>query len=54
MKGQCKACGHYQLYIMITSNKPYGYSGDIPCFRCSRYSSLEDLHTNPESEPTQC
>lgn len=32
---KCKQCSYYGLYQMITSNKPYGYSGDIPCTRCS-------------------
>lgn len=41
----CTNCGHYQLKLMVTSGKPYGYSGDIPCLRCSRFSQLEDLHT---------
>ncbi len=42
----CKTCGHYELLKMITSGKPYGYSGDIPCFRCKYY-------TEPRSEHTQ-
>ncbi len=46
----CKTCGHYPLYKMITSNKAYGYSGDIPCLRCRRYQKLNDEHTNPEKE----
>ena len=47
----CQTCGHYSLYQMITSGKPYGYSGEIPCLRCSRYSPVEDLHTNKITRP---
>lgn len=42
----CETCGHYELKKMVTSGKHFCYSGEIPCFRCSRYSTLEDLHTN--------
>lgn len=37
----CKNCTHYHFYQMITGG-PYGYSGDIPCTRCSRFASLQD------------
>lgn len=37
----CKTCQHYDFYVMITSG-PYGYTGVIPCQRCSRFSSRED------------
>ena len=40
----CRTCGHYELYKMITSRRPYGYSGDIPCLRCTRYR-INDEHT---------
>ena len=40
----CKTCGHYELLKMITS-WPYGYSGDIPCLRCSRFQRANDEHT---------
>ena len=33
----CSNCVHYGIYKMITSGKPYGYAGDIPCIRCSEY-----------------
>lgn len=54
----CKSCGHYELKKMISSGKPYGYSGDIACLRCSRFSQMEDLHTknffiSPESDTEQ-
>lgn len=45
----CSTCGHYSLKIMITSGKPYGYSGDIPCLRCKRFAEAEDLHTKKEA-----
>lgn len=38
MSEKCKSCGHYGLYQMITSGRPYGYGGDIPCHRCSECS----------------
>ena len=41
----CKTCGHYELYKMITSGQPFGYTGDIPCRRCERYVKLNDEHT---------
>ena len=40
----CKTCGHYMLYKMINSGKPFCYSGDIPCQRCSRFAALNDEH----------
>jgi hypothetical protein len=43
----CKTCGHYQLYLMVASGQPYGYSGDIPCLLCSRLQRYTDEHTNP-------
>lgn len=42
----CETCGHYELKKMVTSGKTYSYSGDIPCFNCSRFRQLQDLHTN--------
>ena len=51
VNSNCETCGHYQLKLMVTSGKPYGYSGDIPCFRCSRYSQLSDCHTNKSGLP---
>lgn len=42
----CSTCGYFNLRLMITSEKSFGYYGDIPCVRCSRYSTKEDLHTN--------
>lgn len=44
--GGCDTCGHYYLKKMVTSGKPYGYSGDIACFRCVRFNMPQDLHTN--------
>ena len=42
----CKTCGHYELYKMITSGKPYSYSGDVPCLRCTRFNDgKQDEHT---------
>ena len=41
----CKHCGHYELYKMVTSGKPFGYSGDIPCTHCSRFSFIRDEYT---------
>jgi superfamily II helicase len=41
----CRTCGHYELYKMITSGRPYGYSGDIPCLRCNRFRVSNDEHT---------
>ena len=38
----CETCVNYGFYRMITDNKPYGYSGHIPCITCSRYSVLQD------------
>lgn len=46
----CKNCGNYELRKMVESGKPYGYAGDVPCFRCKRYKELQDLHTCPEKE----
>ena len=43
----CDTCGHNELRKMVDSGKPYVYSGGIPCFRCSRYGVMQDLHTNP-------
>lgn len=47
----CKTCINYGIYEMITSGKPYGYGGDIPCNRCSRYRKFEDLYM-PLSKPS--
>jgi len=43
-------CGSYQLYLMITSGKPYCYSGPIPCLNCSRYSFIKDNYTPTQTE----
>jgi len=42
---KCENCGHYQLYKMLVSGEPYGYSGDIPCLRCIRFETRKDEHT---------
>lgn len=39
----CKGCCWESLYEMVVSGKPYHYAGDIPCFRCTRYSEKQDL-----------
>jgi len=39
---ECRDCGHYEIYKMINSGKSYGYAGDIPCLRCSRYKMFND------------
>ena len=46
----CKKCVYYSLYQMITGNKPYWYSGDIPCLRCCHYVVLksEFVEKRPE------
>ncbi len=36
-EAMCSTCVHYSLYKMITSEKPFGYSGEIPCESCSHY-----------------
>lgn len=41
----CSQCGSYQLYLMVTSGKPYCYSGNIPCLTCKRFSYLKDNFT---------
>lgn len=41
----CETCGHYSLLQMVRSGQPYGYAGDIPCFRCVRFQMLKDEHT---------
>jgi len=38
MSKKCKSCGHYDLFDMITSGRPYGYGGAIPCDRCCEFS----------------
>lgn len=38
---KCSECRHYSFYVMITGG-PYGYSGEIPCLKCSRFSYLQD------------
>lgn len=45
MNEECKNCGHYDLYKMITSSKAYGYSGDIPCLRCCEYLKPHSEYT---------
>ena len=47
----CKGCGHYELYKMITSNKPYGYSGDIPCLRCIHYNDNDEFTPKINNQP---
>ena len=42
MDNDCKNCRHYGFYEMITSGRPYGYAGEIPCLRCSRFRWTED------------
>ena len=37
----CRDCQNYGLFLMITSNKPYGYAGDIPCHRCVDFRPLQ-------------
>lgn len=44
IRRDCKSCGHYELYKMITGG-PYGYSGDIPCLRCCRFQRMNDEYT---------
>ena len=47
MSNECDSlCGSYQLYLMITSGKPYCYSGPVPCYNCSKFSFLKDNHTS--------
>jgi hypothetical protein len=41
----CTSCGSYGLYKMVTSGKPFGYNGDIPCLRCRRFSFTSDQFT---------
>lgn len=41
----CETCGHYRLYEMITSGRPFGYGGVIPCYTCSRFNPTPDRHT---------
>jgi hypothetical protein len=36
----CSTCVHHQFREMIS--KPYGYVGDIPCLRCSRFNSNDE------------
>lgn len=38
----CEMCVNYGFYEMVTSGKPFGYSGTIPCFTCERYCNLND------------
>ena len=38
----CKTCVNYGLFEMVTSGKPFGYSGNIPCMRCTRYRRDND------------
>jgi len=45
MSDDCKNCGSYQLYLMVTSGKPYCYSGQIPCLNCLRFSWTQDNFT---------
>jgi len=54
----CKSCVNYGLYQMVTAG-PYGYSGDIPCLRCSHFSTTEDNYvaatvSYSSSNKTQC
>ena len=46
----CKTCFHYNLYEMITSGKTYSYSGEIPCFKCSKFMELEDKYIPANDE----
>ena len=39
----CRNCGHYDLYKMITGTGAYSYSGDIPCFRCKYYGQNDEF-----------
>lgn len=45
----CEQCVNYGFYEMVTSGKPYGYSGTIPCFTCKRYQTYSDKFV-PKSE----
>jgi len=38
----CATCQYYELYQMVTSGRPYSYSGDIPCMRCERLQHQKD------------
>jgi RNase P subunit RPR2 len=42
MRMICKNCRHYSFYQMITSGRPYGYSGTIPCTNCKHFSFVQD------------
>ena len=46
----CEKCANYSFYEMITSGKPYGYSGTISCFACSRYFDVQDKFVLAESK----
>ena len=35
---KCKDCGYYELFKLVTSDKPFSYSEDIPCFRCIHFN----------------
>jgi len=53
----CKSCTHYHFFEMITSGRPYGYSGKIPCHTCSRYAYFSDQYApagkvEPVPQPT--
>ena len=37
----CSNCIHHGMREMIS--KPYGYVGDIPCLRCSRFNTNDEF-----------
>ena len=42
----CKTCRYWGFREML--QKPYSYSGDIPCLRCKRFCELQDLYEGSE------
>lgn len=46
----CETCVNYGFYEMVTSRKPYGHSGTIPCFTCKRYCNLSDNFVSKEEK----
>jgi len=46
---KCNECISYELFKIISSGKPYWYTGDIPCLRCKHFYQK----TNDEFKPVR-
>lgn len=53
MSEKCKTCLHQGFYDMITSRRPYCYSGPIPCYNCEELSKPHSEYVPVVGDPKE-